>query len=531
MDYQQVVTGIGTSAAPAWTEVNGKILLVWKGSGTDTGLWFTVTSSATPAPTITDKYSFADVQSRAGSMSTSDNPTITSMGGVAYLAYRSSAGDGICWASYANGTWTDLHLISFAGQTHGTGRAPSITSDGKALYIAWIDSDSGGIGWATSTDGETWGAQQQVTDTNTGATPVTDEAPSIAMLGTEIHVAWKGRSDGLLYWTYFSGGNWAPQTSLKSSTNAGPSLVVDGNGVLWAAWTDGNAWGTIYYKRLLSRTPAQWSDKTQRYFASTSAQPCLVSTGKGPTDIMLVWKGGGDDSGVYYGPMELPAQTLNFNMLGFHISNMRSGSGLGKTESDTDYVSFGLAIVGQSPQIKTQFVGNQTGGDVNVDLNFQGVTVQDTDTVIMSYAIINSSSGSSQSTAFLTNAGSQILSAAEKAYLTALQTASGIPFSALTPQEEGALIGAQLGGVILPGLGVVIGAIAGWFVDSVVGFLWPDCDGPVANGLYVWSGPALRDLMVKNPNGYIQNDDNPGVNSAGGCGSNSDYQVKWQIAG
>jgi hypothetical protein len=58
MDYQQLITGVGTSAAPAWTEVNGKILLVWKGEGTDTRLFFTLTSSATPAPTITDKYSF-----------------------------------------------------------------------------------------------------------------------------------------------------------------------------------------------------------------------------------------------------------------------------------------------------------------------------------------------------------------------------------------------------------------------------------------------------------------------------------------
>jgi hypothetical protein len=208
---------------------------------------------------------------------------------------------------------------------------------------------------------------------------------------------------------------------------------------------------------------------------------------------------------------------------------MRSGSLLGKTESDTDYVSFGLAIVGQTPQVKTLSVGDQTGGNVNVGLNFSKVTVQDTDTVILNYAIINSSSGPSQSAAFLEKNGAQLLSAAEKAYLLALTSLSKLPFSALTPQEEGALIGAQLGGIILPGLGVVLGAIAGWFVDSVAGFLWPNCDGPVANGLYVWSGPALRALMVQNPNGHVQADDNPGVNSASGCGSNSDYQVTWQI--
>jgi hypothetical protein len=529
MDYQQLITGVGTSAAPAWTEVNGKILLVWKGEGTDTRLFFTLTSSATPAPTITDKYSFPTAQNPVGAMTASANPTITTMGNVAYLAYCGTSDDGICWAKYSDGTWTDLHRISFGGQNHSTNRAPSIASNSKALFLAWIDSDSGGIGWATCTDGETWGEQQQVAAGSTGGTPTTGEAPAIAAIGQDVHVVWKGRSDDGLYWSYLSGGKWSPQTYLKSGTSAGPALAVDGNEVLWAAWKGANADAGIYYKRLLSPTTMQWSDQVNRYFAGTSAAPYLASTSKGPTGLMLVWKGAGSDPGIYYGPMELPPQTLTFTLPSFHISNMRSGSLLGKTESDTDYVSFGLAIVGQTPQVKTLSVGDQTGGNVNVGLNFSKVTVQDTDTVILNYAIINSSSGPSQSAAFLEKNGAQLLSAAEKAYLLALTSLSKLPFSALTPQEEGALIGAQLGGIILPGLGVVLGAIAGWFVDSVAGFLWPNCDGPVANGLYVWSGPALRALMVQNPNGHVQADDNPGVNSASGCGSNSDYQVTWQI--
>jgi hypothetical protein len=36
-------------------------------------------------------------------------------------------------------------------------------------------------------------------------------------------------------------------------------------------------------------------------------------------------------------------------------------------------------------------------------------------------------------------------------------------------------------------------------------------------------------MMTRNPNGFAQTDDNPGVNSPSECGSNSDYQVTWKI--
>jgi hypothetical protein len=475
MDYQQVISGVDTSAAPAWTELDGKLLLVWKGEGVDTQIWFTLTSSATPAPDSTGRYSFPTVQSRVGALTTSANPTITTMGNSAYIAYRASDGGGIYWAQYSNGAWTNLGLVSFAGQTHGTAHAPYITSDGKALYMAWIDSDSGGVGWAASTDGKTWGPQQQVGPSNVNLT--TDQSPAIAVLEQDIHVAWRNTSDGGILWAYYSGGQWSSPTYLKCATSDGPSLSVDGNKVLWLAWKGAGNDAGIYYKRYQSATEHLWTDQFNRYSVGTGATPALASTSNGPSGFMLLWKGSGSDSAIYYGPMLLPPQTLNFVMPSFHISNMRSGSLFGKTESDTDYVSLGVALVGQQPQLLILPVGNQTGGNVNTELTIPKVTIQDTDTVFFSYAIINSSSGPASSTSFLKAAGEKLFAAAEKAYLEVLQDLSGLPFSALTPQEEGAVIGAQLGGIVLPGLGVIPGAIAGWFVDSVVGFLWPNCDG------------------------------------------------------
>ena len=108
--------------------------------------------------------------------------------------------------------------------------------------------------------------------------------------------------------------------------------------------------------------------------------------------------------------------------------------------------------------------------------------------------------------------------------MKAVEEELGLPLVALSPQEAGAH--RRPAWCLYPaGIGAVIGAIAGWFVDSVAGFIFPDCDGPVAAGLYVFSATQLRYLT---PNGlYIGTDENPGVTSGSGCGDNSDYQVTW----
>jgi hypothetical protein len=46
-------------------------------------------------------------------------------------------------------------------------------------------------------------------------------------------------------------------------------------------------------------------------------------------------------------------------------------------------VSLGLKIIGQNPEVITQFVGDQTGGNVPVTLDFSNITLFDTDRVVL----------------------------------------------------------------------------------------------------------------------------------------------------
>jgi hypothetical protein len=106
-----------------------------------------------------------------------------------------------------------------------------------------------------------------------------------------------------------------------------------------------------------------------------------------------------------------------------------------------------------------------------------------------------------------------------------------VDLSGLTPQEAGALVGAQLGSIVLPGLGTVLGALAGWFADNIESLIFPNCDGPVAVAVYVFSAAQLLQRTQNAQNGvYVQTDEHQGVTSDKGCGQNSDYQVTWNVA-
>jgi hypothetical protein len=412
----------------------------------------------------------------------------------------------------------------------GTSDAPALASDGSSVYVAWKGESDSSIWWSKCSDGKTWSQQQTLSSPKGTPAPGTSDAPALASDGSSVYMAWKGESDSRIWWSKCTDGKtWSAQQKGPGGSAAGPALVVDGNQVVWLAWNPNSNVAQLQgvaFSSLVDEAKNQWSQQTYRYDSLTTNAPALVSAGTDSSGLVLAWSGlEPQDPDIYYGLLRLPAQEIAFDIQSFHISMMRTGHASFKDGSDTDYVSMGVKIEGRPATVVTQFVGDQTGGDVNVSLGIPNIKVQDTDTVIFHYSIINSSASASAATSFLESAGSQLLTAVENADVKAVEQELGLPLTALTPQEAGALIGAQLGAYILPGFGAVIGAIAGWFVDSVSGFVFPDCDGPVAVGLYVFSATQLRYLTQNGA--YIGTDENPGVTSASGCGDNSDYQVTW----
>jgi hypothetical protein len=484
-------------------------------------------------------------QHNVAGISTSVSPAITSLDGVLYL-FWTNIDNRLWWArSSDNGaTWVNIQALQLGDLLPASSDGPTVVSANNSLYLFWKGEPGDNRIYSATFNRTTWTDQEPISPSS-GGVPETSAAPAAAMQGTTIHLAWRGASSSEIWWLTGTNGAWGSQKHIFGVTGAAPALVVDGNLVVWIAWMGVPAEGLlgdfagIFFSSFDGGE--KWNAQTQRAGnVGTSARPTLVSTGTDSRDIAMAWKGVGGDSNMCCGTLRLPPVVYDFTFVELAIRNMRTGHLGVKNGTDTDYAAFGVQVVGQQPQVVTKALGDQTGGIVPVDLHVT-VSVQDTDTLIVHYSVINSSIPASSALSYIQKAATSLLDLAVKADLVAMNKFFGLDLSVLTPPEQGAVFGAQLGafldvaGSALGGLGVIIGALAGFFASDVWGFAFPDCDGPVAAAVHAFNSTMLLGMatnLAPTPQGktYVAQEDNPGVTSAGGCGSNSDYGVQWTIA-
>jgi hypothetical protein len=163
------------------------------------------------------------------------------------------------------------------------------------------------------------------------------------------------------------------------------------------------------------------------------------------------------------------------------------------------------ATASGTPKTLTKSMGNLNNGTFKVGLTFPNVPVAPNQTAVFNYLIVNSGHKT------------------ESAIYTALETAG----SSLA--QKGLVTGGTaIGSVILPGLGTILGAAAGWLAGEVKDILTANCDGPVAAEQLTLT---YSDLLAKTSNGsYKHETPNHGTNSPTGCGGNSMYYVTWDVA-
>jgi len=203
----------------------------------------------------------------------------------------------------------------------------------------------------------------------------------------------------------------------------------------------------------------------------------------------------------------------------FTINNTRS------RHRDTDYVTISVAVPGQPTLTQTRAMGDLNNGTFNPNLAFQNVAVDDDQPAVFSYIILNDGhTDPSEVEKNLKQAASQLANVGAQAAAQAIGDAIGT--------AVGAAVGTALGGLVgtatVPVIGSALGAVAGFVVSEVEKLLDPNCDGPVAAGVHVFLGSQLR--AATHNGGVLQTTDhNPGVDSAAGCGNNSDYDMNWKV--
>lgn len=203
------------------------------------------------------------------------------------------------------------------------------------------------------------------------------------------------------------------------------------------------------------------------------------------------------------------AERYRISVDSFEIMNTRS------RHTDTDFVTASLALQGRPTQTMTRAMGDLNNGLYGLAMAFEPETLNVLQTAVLTYAIVNSGhSDPSVVEKALENAAEGL--ADKAADLAAQALGTGI----------GTALGAEIGTAAVPIIGSALGALAGWIVNEVGNLLFANCDGPVAAGVHPLSGGDLY-AATKGGQAAHHTDDQPGTDSAHGCGSNSHYAVHW----
>ena len=193
----------------------------------------------------------------------------------------------------------------------------------------------------------------------------------------------------------------------------------------------------------------------------------------------------------------------------FDIRNTRA------RHEDTNYVSLGATVVGgghqQHSRPQKKFLGNVNNGHHVIGLHIDNIKVEPNDKLVMNYIMINSGHGKQNP--------NQVLGKLENASSTLIKKGA---------DAAAAGVGAVIGSSVIPGLGTVLGAAAGWVVSEIGGALFADCDGPVAVEQATFSAADLENRTQHGA--FSHKTHHPGTDSPTGCGSNSSYDVTWTIS-
>jgi len=217
----------------------------------------------------------------------------------------------------------------------------------------------------------------------------------------------------------------------------------------------------------------------------------------------------------------MSAPVYNTSLASFQILGTRA------RYSDTDYVAFSLKVGNGPTRTKTRSLGDLgDGATPALGLAFDGVPIGSKEAVVATYLIVNAGSvNPAQALSELENAGKQLVEGGVPAAAKAI---------AANQPDEGvwSAVGNVLGNIIgsetpVPILAPAVGAFFGWVFSKVANLINPNCDGLVAAEVLAFSGRTLWNMTGTGP--HHKQTDQPGSDSAAGCGSNSHYLVNWSV--
>jgi hypothetical protein len=229
---------------------------------------------------------------------------------------------------------------------------------------------------------------------------------------------------------------------------------------------------------------------------------------RSPTDPSGGLGGPGPQPGNPPAPPPFAAANYIFSIDSIEIMNTRS------RREDSNKASVAVAVGSGQPLSAMKDLGNQNNGHFPVNLSVGPINVATPDVgIAFNYLVLN--------------AGHSSVADIESK-LTTTGTGLAIAGAAAATAAIGATaVGAAIGTTVLPVIGTAIVALGTWLVTNLISVLFADCDGPVAAEQVALKGGELWTRTAHGSYSHITY--HPGLDSSGGCGSNSKYNIYWTI--
>lgn len=205
-ERQRNVPGVGSSAAPALAQLDGRrVLMAWKGIHDDQGIYWSIYDGAERWYPRDDPNVH---QENVHGVGTTDSPALVVFDGLLYMFWKGIEGDATVWWSsidFAHDPiWKPQRRVEYF-EYETTGGSPlaigttggvSATVRGDRILLAWkgVEGDSC-IYFSRFQDGE-FSGQIQLSDFGTSV------GPSVVQANGRTYMAWKGvEGDSVIYWS------------------------------------------------------------------------------------------------------------------------------------------------------------------------------------------------------------------------------------------------------------------------------------------------------------------------------------------
>ena len=270
-----IIASNTTPKNPSIASLNGRLYIAWKGDGNDN---LNVMYSADNGVSFGNKYISGETSPQA--------PALCAHNGNLYIAWKGDGNDhlNVARVDISGSAITGFSDKVILGDTSPL--SPSLASFGGRLYLAWKGDGNDNLNVMYSADnGASFGNKYTSPETS-------PQAPGLTASGSNLFITWKGDgNDNLNVATVNISGQHISGFSkviLPDTSPVSPALAYL-NGRLYLSWKgDGNDWLNVEYSTDNGRTFGNKAISSE-----TSPQPPSLCVHNGR--VYIAWKGDGND--------------------------------------------------------------------------------------------------------------------------------------------------------------------------------------------------------------------------------------------